>query len=129
MTRLLKTRATGLVLLVAMVHQLGASPCGCWEHNGWRQSVVCVFTDDHPHDHAEEGDACHAADCEPTPPLAALASARSQTPDTPTGVGYATPAPVSPLASNNDLIAAFAIERTLGVPALSVRAQTQVFRL
>ncbi len=41
------------VLLAVMVYQLGACPCGCWEHNSWLQMMGLS---DHQHPIAEASD-------------------------------------------------------------------------
>lgn len=123
------TRATCLLLMAALVHQLGASPCGCLEHNGWRQSVVCLLGEHQPSGHAVEEDRVQADGCEHSPTLTAMVPNRLE-PPTRTFGGFGTPA-----ASPEPHALAFAVSvrrdvsRSAGKLAPPVRAQMQVFRL
>lgn len=35
-------RAVSLALLLSLAYGLGAAPCGCWEHSGWRAAVALL---------------------------------------------------------------------------------------
>lgn len=127
MTARQTTRATCLLLMAALVHQLGAAPCGCLEHNGWRQSVVALLGGAPSHDHGDNG--VHAADCEHLPALTALAPARVATPDS-ADEGHATTASLlgsrtAPSTAGRSPSA----RRSAANLAPPVRAKTQVFRL
>ncbi len=64
-----------LTLLVACVYQLGGSPCGCLDHNGWYQ----VFLSDAGQHHSGcRHDAASDAECDHAGRLAAVLSARAR---------------------------------------------------
>lgn len=123
------TRSTCLLLITALVHQLGASPCGCLDHNRWYQSVVALVCVDCPHEHATPEDTLHAADCEHTTPFAALAPTRVG-PTRSAGGDLVLIAPPAEILSIAGVVSGSpTAERTTAALGLPVRAQTQVFRL
>ncbi|TWT99431.1 hypothetical protein Pla108_03700 [Botrimarina colliarenosi] len=65
MVRLSRNNSIRLLLVAAAIHLLGACPCGCLEHNGWRLTALLVMggddsvpAEDEP---CEDGKSCHDA--------------------------------------------------------------------
>lgn len=125
MTRRRPLAAVASLLVLACVYQLGAAPCGCLEHSGWR---LAFFQDSQAVD-GEQPTGYSDSHCEHAgwPPAivgvrwlgqelggdSAVGSAATLTADSPAGVATARTAR----------------ERLTVFPAQQVRAALQVFRL
>lgn len=48
MSALSPSNSIRLLLVAAAIHLLGACPCGCLEHNAWRQSIVALIGHESP---------------------------------------------------------------------------------
>jgi hypothetical protein len=126
------------LLIAAFVFQMGACPCGCWEHNGWVRtlaSVVSVDAHSHPatdeqHSHGENLPGLHQQghDCD-----AQLASDGLAVPERWRGLRHAVSDSLSagPLASISldSTSDRWSAGDSVCTDGLSLRAQCQVFLL
>lgn len=115
------------VLLAALIHQLGASPCGCVEHNSWLHAIADVS--DSSHRHVGSGGAEVGTRCDHPGPLLAEVP-RSVKPPVVTGTAFVRAASRD-LVSDTLAATRLASDRLMEALLLwlPVRALTQVFRL
>lgn len=131
MASLARQPLISVVLTLAALHQLGACPCGCLEHNGWRVSAIeALGYASPPPDRT--ADALHGDECGHLPPLVAIVGGSwdSALGDLSQATG---PAPEAGLPTATLLLAQSAAwgstERPGGGPAPEVRASRRVLRL
>lgn len=114
------------LLVLATVHQLGASPCGCLEHSGWRSMFVAPASHTATESDQPQLEAEHCDHSGWPPALMSVRWSDSDTArlETTDAVAFVPPAD-SPVAAR--CRAATKSRGTVAAPEM--RAELQVFRL
>lgn len=117
------------LLLIATIYQLGASPCGCWEHCGWRQAALHLTCAWDGCDADHETNAVESAECDHADFPAAMVTPRSGLLSIESvALSAAAPSPLLASAANGPH-ATRSSRQGIDEFAPPLRAELQVFRL
>jgi hypothetical protein len=131
MLRLARLPLVPLALVAALVQQLGAAPCGCLEHNGWRQGALWLIghtAHGHPGEPAA-GPTFASHDCEDLPADAAIRHTRTGAATEPGPQFFVEAVPYRAGSRGAALAALSTFVRIDGGSAPPLRARLQVYRL
>ncbi|MEO0529046.1 MAG: hypothetical protein AAF266_00570 [Planctomycetota bacterium] len=125
MTPHARRTAVLIALLGSMAYGLGAAPCGCWEHSGWRAALALLSDERH---HPEDAELRVEDTCEDHAVSQAVLVERPRF-ELPATVPLGLDTKAGESTAWPDAIASAASERAAETVAQPVRAALQVFRL
>ena len=119
-------RAVSIALLLAMAYGLGAAPCGCWEHSGWRAAAALFAVE--PSEPQADGDRLLDDECHEHATNIALLTSRPRIEKLATALTAIEFQAHELIGAAELVVAAFDDPAVLAL-APPVRAELQVFRL